>query len=208
MGVLDIKCGTDHPSIDCQIAAYWELERSGTTEGLTFEQDTHTFSAHGALIPSATQILKDASMTPNYSFIDPWYANRGSIVHKVTELFDKGTLDHGSVDPQVKGFFTAYRNFRKDFPVDILGIEVKLWSSKYGYAGIIDRIIKGEASYKLFLRKNGTYKLKEVNRIQTHLHAFLSALIIVTGNRTEAQKEIAKINLENWIRKNNGKSHA
>lgn len=198
MGVIDIKSGSDDPSIDLQIAAYDELYRNGVPVA-SFDADTHTYrDDEGGIILSTTKILQLAELTPAiYKTLDPWYAEKGHAVHSATEFFDKGTLDLDSVDPQIMGYLDAYRQFRKDLPLDILGIEVRLWHPRYRYAGTIDRIVEGNRHYKLFLKPNGKYRLKEVTNVKTHFNTFLSALICVTGHQG-AGKEIAETNLKTW----------
>lgn len=206
--VIDKKTGMSSPDQDLQISAYVELLRNGTPEGLSFDGEHHIFTVNGEVIPSVTTVLKKARLTPDYSFLDPWYAQRGTYVHRATELWESGTLDEDTVDPQIKPYLDAYKSFRGDCLVNVTGQEVRLWHPVYKYAGIIDMIIEGYQSYKLFLQKNGKYRLKEVTNIRTHFNVFLSALVEVTGNRTEAQREIARINLEQWRKKNmRGENH-
>lgn len=202
--VIDKKTGVSTPDIDLQISAYVELLRNGTREGLSFDEEHHVFTVKGEMIPSVTTILKKAGLTPDWSAIKgiEWYADRGRYTHQATEMWEKGTLDEDTVDPEIAGYLNAYKSFRSDCPVTVTGQEVMLWHPTYKYAGIIDMVIEGNSHYKLFLRKNGKYKLVEVTNIRGHFNVFLSALVEVTGNRTEAQKEIARINLEQWRKKN------
>lgn len=202
MGILDIKTGSNSPDQDLQISAYDELARHGSPEGIIFNEDPHIFTVNGEIFPSTTKILKLAGLTPDFSMLDPWYAMRGKYTHKATELYDQGTLDDDTVDDAILPYLDAYKSFREDCPIKIKGIEVMLWHPVYKYTGIIDRIIEGNSHYKLFLKKTGKYKLVEVTNIRTHFNTFLSALVDVTGNRTEAQREIARINLEQWRKKN------
>jgi hypothetical protein len=197
-GIIDIKSGSDSPDIDLQIAAYDELYRNGLPIA-SFDADTHTYrDDEGGVIPSVTRILKDAELTPAlYKTLDPWYAEKGHAVHAATEYFDRGTLDPDSVDPQIKGYLDAYRQFRKDLPLDILSIELRLRHPRYRYSGTIDRVVEGNRHYKLFLKSNGKYKLVEVKNIKTHLTYFLSALIVTTGH-TGAGLDIATSNLGTW----------
>lgn len=178
-GVIDKKSGSDSPDIDLQVSAYVELLRNGTPEGLTFEEETHSFTANGKVIPSVTTILKKTGMTPDYSFVDPWYAQRGTYIHKATELWENGVLDEDSLDPAISGYVDAYKACRRDFPVKVTGQEVRLWHPVLKFAGIIDMVIEGNKHYKMFLRENGTYKLVEVENIRAHFNVFVSALNIL-----------------------------
>jgi hypothetical protein len=195
--VIDKKSGPSTPDQDLQISAYDELLRNGTSEGLAFDPETHTFLVNGESLPSVTTIIKQAGLTPDYSFVDPWYLERGTFIHRATELWEKGTLDDDTVDPEITGYLTAYKSFRADWRDRVTGQEVRLWHPRYRYAGIIDMTIDGFQSYKLYLRKNGKYKLVPVNNIKTHFNFFLSGLISVTGH-AGAGKEIAEANIRQW----------
>lgn len=202
--VFDLKSGPHESHIDLQIAAYWELLRAGKTDGIIFDPETHTATVNGKPLRSVTTILHDAEMTPDgYKFIDPWYLTRGKYIHTATEFFDKGTLDEGSVDKEVLPYLNAYKAFRRDFSAQIKGIEVIMYHPVYQYFGIIDRIIEGDTCYSLHLkpRNRVPYKLVEVTNIRAHFNFFLSALI-VTSDRPDRQKEIARCNVDVWRKRN------
>lgn len=203
LSVIDKKTGISTPDIDIQISAYVELLRNGTREGLSFDEEHHIFTAEGEIIPSVTSIIRKAGLTPDWSQIADieWYASRGTYVHQATEMWEKGTLDENTVDKEIRPYLEAYKRFRADYPVKVIDQEVRLWHPTYRYAGIIDMIVEDTRSYKLFLKKSGKYKLVEVTNIRTHFNAFLSALV-ATSDRENGQKEIARINLEVWRKKN------
>jgi len=190
-GVIDKKSGNDSPDIDLQIAGYVELLHNGTPEGLTFEEETHTFTANGKVVPSVTTVLKKAGMTPDYSFVDPWYAQRGTYIHRATELWENGVLDEDTVDPLIAGYVDAYKACRRDFPVMVMAQEVRLWHPVHLYAGIIDMVIEGNKHYKLFLKDTGKYKLVEVQNLRSNLNIFISALNVLNWKSTHC-KENAK----------------
>lgn len=178
-GVIDKKSGSDSPDIDLQVSAYVELLRNGTPEGLLFDEEHHIFTVEGAVIPSVTTVLKRAGMTPDYSFLDPWYAQRGTYIHKATELWENGTLDEDSLDSAISGYVDAYKACRRDFPVKVIGQEVRLWHPVLKFAGIIDMVIEGNKHYKMFLKDTGKYKLVEVENIRGHFNVFVSALNVM-----------------------------
>lgn len=179
-GVIDKKSGNDSPDIDIQVSGYVELLRNGTPEGLTFDEEHHIFTVNGKVIPSVTTILKRMGMTPDYSLVDPWYAQRGTYIHKATELWENGTLDEDSLDSAISGYVDAYKAFRRDSPqIVVTGQEVRLWHPVHLYAGIIDMVIEGNKHYKLFLKDTGKYKLVEVENIRGHFNVFVSALNVL-----------------------------
>jgi len=110
---------------------------------ITFEESTHTYTdGHGNDWPSVTQIMASAGLC-DYSAVPRRLlevaANRGSIIHKTTQLYDQGVLDESSVDEELTGYLEAYKKFLADFnPIIKLNEEI-VWSDIYGYAGTIDR---------------------------------------------------------------------
>jgi hypothetical protein len=185
-GVIDKKSGVPSPDQDVQISAYVELLRNGTPEGLTFDEEKHLFTANGEVIPSVTTVLKRMGMTPDWSKISDieWYAQRGTYIHKATELWENGVLDEDTLDPAIAGYVDAYKACRRDFPVMVMAQEVRLWHPVLKFAGIIDMVIEGNKHYKMFLRENGTYKLVEVENSRGNLNIFISALNVLNWKST------------------------
>lgn len=179
--VFDIKTSVKNPAIELQIAAYWELARNGTCEDLTFNKKKHVFrlTSTGERVPSVTQVLRALRMTPDFSFIDPYYALRGTYVHEATELLDNGTLDEESLDGEIASYVEAYRLFRREWSGSIVEVEKRLYHPVYRYAGIIDRTIVGRKSSVLYLKKNGKYNFEPVKDIRQSLNVFLSALNVL-----------------------------
>jgi len=188
MSVLDLKSGGHIPATVLQIAAYWELETNGVSEGLEFDAEKHIFTFNGQILPSVTGILKHEGLTPDYSMLDPFYALRGSYIHRTTELYNKGTLDEDTIDDEIQPYFEQYKKASKEFPFDIEDIEVKLRHPVYGYAGIIDRTITGNKSYVLYLTKE-KYKLEEITNLRGNLNTFLSALSVYNWKKANLREE-------------------
>jgi hypothetical protein len=199
-GYLEIKTGDSYPTYDLQMAAGIHLIHNGTPDGLEFEDEDHVYRANGDIIPSITQVPKLAGMSSFRPGME-WYMDKGKALHKATELYDKGVLDEDTIDPAIEGEFSAYKRFRAEAGITIRSIETRLWCPKYRFAGTLDRIIEGPTSYNLYLRKNGTYRLKEYPTNQMDWQFFLSALICVTGHQG-AGLEIAKMNVKTWIKRN------
>ena len=182
MGIYDIKTGTKNPAINLQIAAYWELSHNGTTLDLLFDEEHHRFTQEstGQILPSVTQVLSKMGLTPHFSdWVDPWYALRGSLTHKATELSDNGSLDESTVDDEIAPYLAAYQKFRQEWAGEIVKTEYRMWHPTYRYAGVIDRVIQGNKCYVLYLKKNGSYRFEEVKNIRSHLNTFLSALNVM-----------------------------
>jgi hypothetical protein len=109
---------------------------------LIFFDDTHTYTVDGEEYPSVSEISRFASREI-YGEVNQFNldnaCNRGSAVHKATEILDK----YGSVEcaEDIENYIRAYVSFRKDFGVkDYAFIEKPLANEKDKYAGTIDRI--------------------------------------------------------------------
>jgi hypothetical protein len=98
-----------------------------------------------------------------------WYLQRGSFVHKAAELFDLGVLDWNKLDPRIQPYVQAWQQFRGEVGGEIIGIEVKVKSVRFGYHGTLDRIFQGSRVYpkgKLLIDIK-TSEAADVTAIQT-----------------------------------------
>lgn len=107
---------------------------------IEFDPDTHTYRVDGAVVPSVTQIL-----APLHDFagipadVLDNAADRGTAVHKATELYDLELLDEESLDDEVAAYLEGYRRFRADTGFEPERVETRVHSARYGYAGTLDR---------------------------------------------------------------------
>lgn len=98
----------------------------------------HTYRLGGERLPGVTTILHAAGFMPSSEFIDPWYMERGSMIHRATELHDRGTLDESTVDERIKGYLESWKKLDRAYSAE--QIEVRLCDTLYLYAGTIDRL--------------------------------------------------------------------
>ncbi len=103
---------------------------------LEFQDDGHIYKMNGRRVMSVTQAL---SLVDD-RWKDPWYLQRGKLIHLATEYYDLRELDEDSVDLQIKGYFQGYLKFLGDTGFKPVLIEHKLFHPIYLYAGKIDRI--------------------------------------------------------------------
>ncbi len=106
---------------------------------LKFCAETHTYTLAGKVLPSVTQILKSGGLIDT-TFFTEYARNKGAMLHKCLELFDLGTLDESSVDPEIKPYFEEYKKFKDQSGVTVQAIEKAVACKKYGYAGMMDRV--------------------------------------------------------------------
>ena len=113
-----------------------------TSTVLTFDASTHTYRLNGSVIPNVTLITGSlASYAGVPAAVLEKARQRGEAVHYATELYDLGDLDMSSVPESVLGYLLAWQKFRDDtgfVPFDD-GIEARVHSETYRYAGTIDR---------------------------------------------------------------------
>ncbi len=90
-------------------------------------------------LPRVSTILGTAAILPSRDFLPEHALQRGEAVHSYTEMYDRGILDESDVDPQVAPYLAAWKRFRRDSGVEILGIEERCESPIYRYRGRLDR---------------------------------------------------------------------
>src|SRR5260221_648800 len=98
-------------------------------------------SERGNGFPHVTDLLKDAGLID-----DQWFQqfdlDRGSALHKATELLDLGDLHWPSVDPVILGRLRQYQRFKDEVKPVILSIEEKVINAPLQYQGKLDRRVK------------------------------------------------------------------
>lgn len=111
---------------------------------LVFFDENHTYQIDGEEVPSVSEVTRFVSREV-YGDISQYKldnaSERGTNVHKATELLDKyGTVE---CSDDITGYVKAYVKFRKDFGIkndNIVEIEKPYGDAELGYAGTLDRI--------------------------------------------------------------------
>lgn len=124
-----------------------------------------------------TTIIQLENGMPGMEFVDPWYAERGKMVHLATALLDTGDLDESSLDPRIVGYVESWKRYRETqkFNYDPQHIERMLCDLVYGFAGTIDRLplidIKAGVYKKADLAQLGAYYgLCQANKLPAELY--------------------------------------
>jgi hypothetical protein len=128
-----------------------------------------------------------------------WYLQRGSIVHLVTELYDKGTLDESSIDERIRPYFDGYKLFHQELLPMIRSIEMPVSSERHGYCGKVDRIVYVPAMCCHLLLDIKTNKGDITARLQTagYMATFPARSSIRKGKRGVLElKDTGKYKLE------------
>lgn len=114
---------------------------------LNFDPATHTYSSEGRHVPGVTTVI--APLEPFEGIplhIKQQALQRGTLVHKLTEVYDQNLIsddmwleiEEGGLD----GYLIAWEAFKRDCVQEILQSEQKVFSKRYWYAGTCDRVIK------------------------------------------------------------------
>jgi hypothetical protein len=98
--------------------------------------DQHIYRLDGRRLISVTQAL---SVLDDRWKVDPFYLERGRIIHLCTEYLDWDELDLQTVDDQILPYFNAYVKFQEETKFKVGLVECPLWHPQYFYAGKIDR---------------------------------------------------------------------
>lgn len=142
---------------------------------LEFNSETHTYTFNGCVVPSVTQILKSTG------FIDTTFykndaAERGTYIHSVLEAIDKNPTKTVEYVPDVNGYVEAWERFKRESGITFLEIEQKVFSSKFQYAGTIDRIGNLGGQITIIDIKTGAFQ---------HWHSLQTAAYELLADRNE-----------------------
>lgn len=109
---------------------------------LTFDPATHTYAIDGRTLPSVTQVLKaEGLIDTSGPWYTDWHSGRGNAIHAALEFDDQGDLDYASLDPEIKPYVDAWRDFKAKVGVKCIHIERRLHCPHRWYAGMIDRVL-------------------------------------------------------------------
>ncbi len=118
------------------------LEDPGST--ITFDPEAHVYRVDGAPVPSVTELLEAAGISPDYSKVNPTVLlharRRGIHVDLCCDLDDADDLDWSSVHPEAVGYVQAWQAFKADYDYRPLASQVILYHPTYGYAGTTDSV--------------------------------------------------------------------
>lgn len=149
-----------------------------TANELRFDEPTHTYWLGDRKLPGTTTVL---GILGGYEGIPARIlqkaAERGTAVHKITELDDDGTLDYATLDDELAGYLEGWWRFKEERKPIILDAEVPGFHPKLLYAGTRDRRL-------IIGNKAGILDIKSSYRLMPS-----------TGPQTAAYKEIFNANV-------------
>lgn len=121
---------------------------AATEDGpLTFDAEKHLYRLNGFPVPSVTQVIEP--LLP-YHGLPPEVREkallRGTIVHQLTEVIDRGDWSLDWEDDAMKaglyGYVEAWFKFLQDTDVFIEEMECRVYSVGRRFAGTLDRVIR------------------------------------------------------------------
>jgi len=112
---------------------------------ITFDDGAHEYRAVDGVksvrIPSITQLIEYCGVSRPTDFVIPQrYADRGTEVHALTELMDKGLYDHAFSSSESVPFMLQYELFLLDHDVELIQSEEMVFSQDLFIVGRYDRL--------------------------------------------------------------------
>jgi hypothetical protein len=161
------------------------------TAGLIMEPESHKYFLNGKHLPSVTQIMSKAGLI-DFSFVQKDVLEeacaRGTVVHKICELWDKGTLDVESLDTVGRAYLTQWIEISKVFLKGRKWSAIELSLAIPGqFAGTLDRaIFDGKTISVLDIKTGLTNSVAEV-QLTAYLELLMYALNIKIGSRIKSE---------------------
>lgn len=134
-----------------------------------FEPIEHRYYLNGREVIGLTSMLSAAGYN-KFDKIPPHVLEfarvRGTAVHLATALHDRRTLNEASVHPTIAPYLKAWRAFLSLKRVQIIDIEVPIYSERWGFACTPDRTIYANGQLGVLEIKTPS-ALSEWYRLQT-----------------------------------------
>ena len=102
---------------------------------ITFDPDTHTYTLDGKPCPSVTEITRFLHYKAEYADKESRdrAARKGTAIHELTALIDYG--EDVEITPELSGYVQAWKNFKRDYRVEVLAIEQVVGGYLFGGTG-------------------------------------------------------------------------
>jgi len=104
---------------------------------IDFNEGLHEYTLEGIHIPSMSELL--IPVTSDFEY-PARYAERGTAVHTLTELWDQGLFFPELADDELTTYMFGYEDFHDTHDVEIISIEKMVFNKELFYAGRLDRI--------------------------------------------------------------------
>ncbi len=104
----------------------------------TFDDEAHVYAVGSRDVPSVTQVLDAAGLSPDLSHLDEFYLHRGRAIHSAMALHLIGTLDVDTLDPRIVPFVDNGRAWLDNVQADPLVVEHRWVHTAAEYGGTLD----------------------------------------------------------------------
>ncbi len=118
---------------------------------IVFKPEDHSYWIGERRLISVTQAL---SILRRWE-AEPYYLERGRLVHLACEYYDRNELDESTVDPLIRPYLDGYMKFLTETDFLPVHIEKTLYHPQHFYAGRLDRIGNLNDNYVLLDLKTG-----------------------------------------------------
>lgn len=123
---------------------------------ILFTEEGHEYTLGGIHIPSVSELM--SPILSDFE-IDPRYAERGTAVHTLTELWDTDLYLPELADDELTPYMMAYEDFHDQYDVEIIQLEEIVFNPTLMYAGRLDRVWRiGGADHLTDIKTGGKYK--------------------------------------------------
>jgi hypothetical protein len=137
---------------------------------LEFEPQAHVYRVNGADVPSVTQLLDSAGITPDYSAVPQpvlqHARERGLHVDLCCDLLDADDLDWKSVHPEGLPFVEAWMAFREHEGFTPVASQIPMFHPTYGYAGTADALGTLPGGRPVIVERKTTAKMSPTYALQ------------------------------------------
>lgn len=124
---------------------------------ITFDEVGHTYRDEaGRELPSVTTVLKGVGLIDSHA--SEWHMQRGTAAHMGIELYERGTLDETSLDPELVPYLAAWKAFKAETGLVVEEMERIIGHPVYRYAGRVDGIGTLAGKAVLFDLKTGAFQ--------------------------------------------------
>jgi len=106
---------------------------------LEFRLEDHSYWLDGVRLPSVTQVLSEMGFYGDAAaYFTEYSRDRGTYVHKAIQLYEDGELDEESLDPVIRPYLKAWKQFKHDSGFIVSASEKAMASVTYQFAGTVD----------------------------------------------------------------------
>ena len=107
-------------------------------ETVTIDENHVYHDSAGRVVPGVTGIIRACGLMDSFGWND-YARDRGTAVHRLIELGERGTLDPASVDPVIIPYWDGWIAFKADTGYQSDTLEQLIFHPVYRYAGTLDQ---------------------------------------------------------------------